>query len=133
VKARREIKEFEAIPNPWKGNQQTKTVQFDPKEGPKGKAVIKKDKKSKKEKPKIAEPEKPKAEKKPSFTDEQFLEALRKIGKPATSREVSDALEIADSEVGRQLVRSRMKKLAEEGKVKVTEAEKGRARLYNVA
>lgn len=32
---------------------------------------------------KAAEPEKSKAEKKASFTDEQFLEALRKIGKPA--------------------------------------------------
>jgi hypothetical protein len=89
-----------------------------------------------KEKPAIAEPkpEKPKAEKKPTFTDEQFIETLRKIGKPATSREVSDALGIADPEVGRQLVRSRMAKLAEEGKVKITEAEKGRAKkVYSLA
>jgi len=77
-----------------------------------------------KEKPKTAEPEKPKVEKKPSFTDEQFIEALRKTGKPASSREVSDVLGIADPEVGRQFVRSRMAKLIEEGKVEAVESEK---------
>jgi hypothetical protein len=91
-----------------------------------------------KAKPKTAEPkpeaEKPKAPEPSKFSDEQFIAALKEIDHPATSREVSDKLGIANPEVGRQLVRSRMAKLAEEGKVKVTEVEKGRAaRLYSVA
>jgi hypothetical protein len=69
-----------------------------------------------------------------TFTDEQFIEALKKIGHAATSREISDALGIENPDFGRQLVRTRMEKLVEEGKVKITEAEKGRAaRLYSLA
>jgi len=92
-----------------------------------------------KPKPKTAEPKaeetKPeKPTKEPTFTDEQFIAALKEIGKPATSREISDKLGISDHEIGRQLVRTRMAKLAGEGKVKVTEAEKGRAaKLYSLA
>jgi predicted ArsR family transcriptional regulator len=62
------------------------------------------------------------------------LQVLKDIEHPATSREISDALSIADPEVGRQLVRTRMAKLVEEGKVKLSEAEKGRAaRLYSLS
>lgn len=81
------------------------------------------------------EPEKPKAPvREPAIKDEQFLQALKEIGKPATSREISDKLGISDPDVGRQLVRSRMAKLAEEGKVVINEAPKGtRAdKVYNV-
>jgi hypothetical protein len=77
------------------------------------------------EKPKTAEPEKLKAEKKTVFTDEQFIEALKKIGHAATSREISDTMGIKDPDVGRQLVRSRMKKLNEAGKIYISEAPEG--------
>lgn len=73
-----------------------------------------------KEKPQTAEPEKPKAEKKPSFTDEQFLAALKAIDHPATSRKIVDKLGIGDKEYGRALVRREMTRLADEKKVKVT-------------
>jgi hypothetical protein len=86
---------------------------------------------------KTAEPkeQKPKTEKKTSFTDEQFIAALKEIGHPATSREISDKLGIKDPDVGRQLVRSRMKKLNKEGKVYISEAPEGiRAdKVYSVA
>jgi len=50
------------------------------------------------------------------------------------SYKIGVVLGIKDLDVGRQLVRTRMAKLAEEGKVKVTEAEKGRAaHLYSLA
>jgi hypothetical protein len=75
---------------------------------------------------------------KPSFTtisDEQFLEALKQLGKPASSREISDALGIKDPDKGRGIVRVRMAKLIKEGKVKAVEpAEKMKvAKLYSVA
>jgi len=86
--------------------------------------------KTKKEE-KAAEREKPITE--PTEKDlEGFLAALKRLGKPSTSREVSDALGIKDADKGRALVRRVMAKLAEEGKVKITEAEKGRARLYRL-
>jgi len=40
AKDKHQIKEFEAVPNPWQSDQTPKTVQFDPKTGPKGKATI---------------------------------------------------------------------------------------------
>lgn len=73
----------------------------------------------------VKEIEKPKAAEPSKFSDEQFLAALKTIDHPATSREISDKMGIADPEVGRQMVRSRMAKLAEEGKVKISEAPKG--------
>lgn len=87
------------------------------------------------EKPATAEPEKPKVEKKPTFTDEQFIAVLKAIDHPATSREISDKLGIADPEVGRQMVRTRMAKLAEEGKIKISQAPAGsRAdKVYSLA
>lgn len=71
---------------------------------------------------------------KPTEKDlEGFLVILKRLGKPSTSREISDALGIKDADKGRALVRRVMAKLAEEGKVKVTEVEKGRvARLYSL-
>jgi hypothetical protein len=81
-----------------------------------------------------AEPEKPKARGGLTFTDEQFIAVLRGIGKPATSREVSDKLGIGDPEVGRQMVRTRMAKLIAEKKVVAVKPEKGRAKqLYKLA
>jgi predicted ArsR family transcriptional regulator len=78
---------------------------------------------------KVIEPEKP------TEKDlEGFLAVLKRLGKPSSSREISDALGIKNAENGRALVRRVMAKLAEEGKVKVTEAEKGRAaKLYGLA
>jgi len=106
AKDKRPIKEFEAVPNPWNPQTKPKTVEYDPKTGSKGKATVKRE-----EKEKLAEPEKP------TFTDEQFIEALRKIGKPASSREISDALGIEDAEYGRALVRRVMERLTKEAKV----------------
>jgi hypothetical protein len=37
------IKEFEGVPNPWKGDQNPVKVEYDPKTGTKGKAIIKKE------------------------------------------------------------------------------------------
>lgn len=78
---------------------------------------------------KVIEPEKP------TEKDlEGFLAVLKRLGKPSTSREISDALGIKNAENGRAIVRREMAKLIEAGKVKVTEAEKGRAaRLYSLA
>jgi hypothetical protein len=68
-----------------------------------------------------------------TFTDEQFVEALKKIGHAATSREISDTLGIKEAESGRALVRRVMAKLAEDGKIKITETPKGkRGRLYDL-
>jgi len=73
-----------------------------------------------------AEPEKKPAKLgKPTFTDEQFIEALKAIGHAATSREISDKLGIKDADRGRQLVRTHMAKLEEEGKVVIKEAPEG--------
>jgi predicted transcriptional regulator len=72
--------------------------------------------KTKKEE-KIVEPEKS------TFIEKDlqgFLAVLKDLGKPSSSREISDALGIKDAESGRALVRRVMAKLAEEGKVKVT-------------
>jgi predicted ArsR family transcriptional regulator len=78
---------------------------------------------------KVIEPEKP------TEKDlEGFLAVLKRLGKPSTSREISNALGIKDADKGRALVRRVMAKLVEEGKVKITEAEKGRAaHLYSLA
>jgi DNA-binding transcriptional regulator LsrR (DeoR family) len=55
--------------------------------------------------------------------------------KPATSREISDALGIKDADKGRALVRRVMAKLAEEGKVKISEAPEGvkAGKVYSLA
>jgi predicted ArsR family transcriptional regulator len=55
---------------------------------------------------------------KPSFTDDQIIAALTAVGHPAVSREVSDKLGIADPDQGRSFVRSHMKALQKDGKVK---------------
>jgi len=78
---------------------------------------------------------KAKKEEKSTFSEttlNRVLAIQKGLGKPSTSREVSDILGIKDPERGRTLVRRVMAKLAEQGKVVITEAEKGRARLYSV-
>jgi Fe2+ or Zn2+ uptake regulation protein len=76
---------------------------------------------------------KTKREEKPTEKDlEGFLAVLKRLDKPATSREISDYIGIKNPENGRALVRRVMAKLTEEGKVKIVEAEKGRARLYSL-
>jgi len=122
AKDKRPVKEFEGTPNPW-NNQKPKTVEFDPKQGPKGKATVK---------PEKPEPEKPITE--PTETDlEGFLAVLKRLGKPSTSREISDALGIKDADKGRALVRRVMEKLIKDGKVVAVKPEKGRAKqLYKL-
>jgi DNA-binding transcriptional regulator LsrR (DeoR family) len=78
---------------------------------------------------KVIEPEKP------TEKDlEGFLAVLKRLGKPSTSREISDALGIKDADKGRALVRRVIAKLAEEGKVKITEAPEGTraGKVYNL-
>jgi dephospho-CoA kinase len=74
------VKVFSASP---KQREQPKTVVFDSKVPPKGKATVKKET--------IPATEKLK---KPMFTDEEFLEALKAVGHPASSREIVDKLGI---------------------------------------
>jgi len=92
-----------------------------------------------KAKPKTAEPKpeetKPKAPEPSKFSDEQFLAALKTIDHPASSREVSDKLGIADPDFGRQLVRNRMAQLIKQGKViaqKPKEKAHGAKQLYRL-
>jgi dephospho-CoA kinase len=75
------------------------------------------------------------AAKAPKFSDEQLIAALKAIGHPATSREVSDALHIADPDYGRSMIRARMDELAKVGKVKMVDAPKDTRfkKLYEVA
>ena len=94
--------------------------------------------KSKRDPPKTAKreaktEEKPKTEKpekkgKSTFTDEQFLNALKQLNKPATSREISDQLSIADPDVGRAYVRKTMERLIRAGKVVAVKPE-GKTRV----
>jgi hypothetical protein len=49
-------------------------------------------------KSKAAEPKPSENERKATFTDEQFLEALKNIGDAATSREISDKLGISQNQ-----------------------------------
>jgi hypothetical protein len=67
-----------------------------------------------------AAPEKPKLT---AISDEQFLEVLKQIDHPASSREVSDKLDL-DPDKGRAFVRNRMKKLIKDGKVKAEQPAK---------
>jgi predicted ArsR family transcriptional regulator len=72
---------------------------------------------------------------KPNFTEEQLIAAVREITHPASSREISDALKIADPDRGRSYVRTHMQALIKDGKIKTdVPAEKSRATfLYSVA
>lgn len=91
------------------------------------------------EKAKKAEKEKPKKERigNLNFTDEQIIAATKKVGHPATSREVSDALGIKDPDEGRAYIRRNMERLTEAKKIvseKPPEDQKGHAKLlYRVA
>jgi len=55
------------------------------------------------------------------FTTEQVLKAVKAVGHPAVSREISDKLEIADPDQGRAYIRSRMAALIKDGKIKTSE------------
>lgn len=99
----------------------------------------KEEKAEEKEKPEPEKTEKPKAEKpkakavkKPKApTDDDVLAALKQIGEPTGSREVSDKLGIEDPDRGRAYVRRAMKRLAEDSKVEITR--KGRQYQYQAA
>jgi hypothetical protein len=68
------------------------------------------------------------------FSDEQLIQAVKDVGHPATSREISDKLGIADPDVGRALIRREMERLIKDGKIVAEEPKEGRAKkLYKVA
>lgn len=65
------------------------------------------------------------------FSEDQFIAALKTIGHPATTGEVSDALGLQNPELGRTMVRRVMNRLIEEGKIrKVRPTTGGAKRLY---
>lgn len=63
------------------------------------------------------------------FTTEQVLKAVKAVGHPAVSREISDKLQIADADQGRAFVRARMAALIKDGKIKTSEPE-GKSRAH---
>jgi len=89
--------------------------------------------KPKAEQPKEAKPA-PEREKL-EFTQAQIIDAVKAVGHPAVSREISDKLGIKDPEQGRGWVRSRMAQLVKDGKIKTSKPD-GKSRctfLYSVA
>ena len=70
-----------------------------------------------------------------SFTTEQLVAAVKSVGHPAGSREISDKLGIKDSDQGRAYIRSRMAALVKDKKI-VTSKPEDKSRctfLYSVA
>ena len=65
----------------------------------------------------------------PSFSEEQLIAALKAIGHPATSGEISDALGLQNPELGKIFVRHAMYRLIQKGKAKKTIAKTGGAKL----
>jgi hypothetical protein len=91
--------------------------------------------KPKVEKPK-AEKAKPAAEReKLQFSGAQIIEAVRAVGHPATSREISDKLGIKDPDQGRAYVRMQMAAFVKDKDIVTSKPEaKSRATfLYSVA
>ncbi len=69
------------------------------------------------------------------FTTEQLIEAVKAVGHPASSREISDKLGIKNADQGRAYIRTKMASLKKEGKITyVKPAEKSRCNhLYAIA
>jgi len=69
------------------------------------------------------------------FTTEQLIEAVKAVGHPASSREISDKLGIKNADQGRAYIRTKMASLKKEGKIiYVKPVEKSRCNhLYAVA
>jgi hypothetical protein len=92
--------------------------------------------KPKVEKPKTEQPAKLAPEReKLDFSEAQIIAAVKSVGHAATSREISDALKIADPDQGRGWVRSRMAALVKDKKI-VTSKPDDKSRvtfLYSVA
>ena len=89
-----------------------------------------------KPKPKAEQPAKPTLEhEKLEFSEAQIIAAVKAVGHPAVSREISDKLGIKDPEQGRGYVRSRMATLVKDKKIVTSKPEdKSRATfLYSVA
>lgn len=57
------------------------------------------------------------------FTEAQLIEAVKGVGHPASSREVSDKLGIKDPDQGRAYIRSRMAALMKDKKILGVEPE----------
>jgi len=66
---------------------------------------------------------------KPRFSEEQLIAALKTIGHPATSGEISDALGLQNAELGKAFVRRAMYRLIQKGKAKKIIAKTGGAKL----
>jgi len=70
-----------------------------------------------------------------NYTEDQLITAVKTVGHPASSREISDKLGIKDPDQGRAFVRSRMEALVKEKKI-VTSKPDGKSLctfLYSVA
>lgn len=80
-----------------------------------------KSRRAKREETTAAKTTEPKQEEAPKY---DFLAALKEIGHPATSREISDKVGISDPDKGRAIVRREMEKLIVEKKVEAVKSEK---------
>jgi len=88
-----------------------------------------------KAKPKATTPKAEQAKPALEFKEAQIIAAVKAIGHPASSREISDKLGIKDPEQGRGWVRSRMAQLVKDGKITTSKPD-GKSRctfLYSVA
>jgi hypothetical protein len=70
-----------------------------------------------------------------NFTSEQLIEAVKAVGHPASSREISDKLGIKNADQGRAYIRTKMATLKKEGKISyVKPVEKSRCNhLYAIS
>jgi predicted HTH transcriptional regulator len=140
------IKEFEAVPNPWQGNQKPVKVEFDPSVPPKGKATVKREPLTKEEKveldyiteavkmakgkPATAEPKPEKSkpvEPVAAVTTDRILAEMAKMEGEITSTKLRDALGTS-----RAYIRRAMKQLAKDGKVKI-ETKGKKQQVYKLA
>lgn len=82
-----------------------------------------------------AKPAEPTAREQLEFTEAQIIAAVKSVGHAATSREISNALKIADPDQGRGWVRSRMAALVKDKKIVTSKPDdKSRAAfLYSIA
>lgn len=69
------------------------------------------------------------------FTEAQIVAAVKSVGHAASSREISDKLEIKDADQGRGYVRTRMLALVKDGKIVTSKPDKMSrcTYMYNVA
>jgi len=100
------------------------------------------DQKPKAEKPKVEKPKAEKAKAKPAiereklqFSGAQIIEAVRAVGHPASSREISDKLGIKDPDQGRAYVRTQMAAFVKDKDIVTSKPKDAKSRctfLYSV-